>query len=54
MVLAPNGNIVSIDQLNPDSENLFTSIINVGGPMWKTRWSVHNYRTTRFGFIEQI
>lgn len=35
MVLAPNGNIVSIDQLNPDSENLFTSIINVGGPMWK-------------------
>ena len=35
MVLAPNGNIVSIDQLNPDSENSFTSIINVGGPMWK-------------------
>ena len=35
MVLAPNGNIVSIDQLNPDSEGLFTSTINVGGPMWK-------------------
>ena len=34
-VMAPNGNIVSIDQLNPDSDGSFTSTIGVGGPMWK-------------------
>ena len=34
-VLAPNGNIVSIDQLNPGSDGSFTSTIGVGGPMWK-------------------
>ena len=33
-VIAPNGNIVSIDQLNPDSDGSFTSTIGVGGPMW--------------------
>ena len=35
MVLAPNGNVVSIDQVNPDSDGSFTSTIGVGGPMWK-------------------
>ena len=35
MVIAPNGNVVSIDQLNPDSDGSFTSTIGVGGPMWK-------------------
>ena len=35
MVLAPNGNIVSIDQISPDANGSITSIINVGGPMWK-------------------
>ena len=35
MVLAPNGNIVSIDQINIDSDGSFTSTINTGGPMWK-------------------
>ena len=35
MVLAPNGNVVSIDQINPDSDGEFTSTIGVGGPMWK-------------------
>ena len=35
IVLAPNGNIVSIDQINIDSDGSFTSIIGVGGPMWK-------------------
>ena len=35
MVLAPNGNIVSIDQININSDGSFTSIIKVGGPMWK-------------------
>ena len=35
MVLAPNGNVVSIDQLNPDDDGSFTSTIGVGGPMWK-------------------
>ena len=35
MVLAPNGNVVSIDKINPDSDGSFTSTIGVGGPMWK-------------------
>ena len=35
MVLAPNGNIVSIDQLDTDSDGSFSTTINVGGPMWK-------------------
>ena len=30
MVLAPNGNVVSIDQINPDSDGSFTSTIGVG------------------------
>ena len=32
MVIAPNGNVVSIDQLSPDSDGSFTSTIGVGGP----------------------
>ena len=35
MVIAPNGNVVSIDQVSPDSDGSFTSTIGVGGPMWK-------------------
>jgi len=35
MVIAPNGNVVSIDQISPDSDGSFTSTIGVGGPMWK-------------------
>ena len=35
MAVAPNGNVVSIDQINPDSDGSFTSTIGVGGPMWK-------------------
>ena len=35
-VVAPNGNIVSIDSnIQPDSDGSFTSTIGVGGPMWK-------------------
>ena len=33
-VIAPNGNIVSIDQLTPGSDGAFSSDIGVGGPMW--------------------
>jgi len=33
--VAPNGNVVAIDQINPDSDGAFTSTIGVGGPMWK-------------------
>ena len=34
MVIAPNGNIVSVDQLTPGSDGAFSSDIGVGGPMW--------------------
>ena len=35
MVLAPNGNVVSIDQINPGDDGEFASTIGVGGPLWK-------------------
>ena len=35
MVINSEGNIVSIDQLNLDSNNEFTTTIVAGGPLWK-------------------
>ena len=35
MVIAPNRNVISIDQIIPNSDGSFTSTINIGGPMWK-------------------
>ena len=34
-VHSPNESLVSIDQINPESDNSFTSTINIGGPLWK-------------------
>ncbi len=34
-VTAPNGNIVSIDQVSPMLSGEFTSVITTGGPLWK-------------------
>ena len=33
-VVAPNGNIVSIDQVSPGLNGEFTSVITTGGPLW--------------------
>ena len=33
-VVAPNGNIVTVDQLSHGSDGAFSSEIGVGGPMW--------------------
>ena len=33
-VVAPNGNIVTVDQISPDADGTFSSEIGVGGPMW--------------------
>ena len=33
-VIAPNGNLVSIDQVTPDSSGDFATDISVGGPLW--------------------
>ena len=33
-VVAPNGNIVSIDQVSPGLNGEFTSMITTGGPLW--------------------
>jgi len=33
-VVAPNGNIVSIDQVSPALNGEFTSVITTGGPLW--------------------
>ena len=35
MVVSPDGNIVSIDQLDLNSNNEFTTTIVAGGPLWK-------------------
>jgi len=34
-IVAPNGNVVSIDQVSPMSDGGFTSVIITGGPLWK-------------------
>ena len=34
-VTAPNGNVVSIDQVSPMLDGQFTSVITTGGPLWK-------------------
>ena len=34
-VTAPNGNIVSIDQVSPMLDGEFTSVITIGGSLWK-------------------
>jgi len=34
-ITAPNGNIVSIDQVSPMLDGEFTSVITTGGPLWK-------------------
>ena len=33
-VIAPNGNLVSIDQVSPDASGGFATDISVGGPLW--------------------
>lgn len=33
-VVAPNGNIVSIDQVSPRLNGEFTSVLTTGGPLW--------------------
>jgi predicted secreted protein with PEFG-CTERM motif len=33
-VIAPNGNLVSVDQITPDSSGDFATDISVGGPLW--------------------
>jgi len=33
-VIAPNGNLVSVDQVTPDSNGDFSTDISVGGPLW--------------------
>ena len=33
-VVAPNGNIVSIDQVSPGLNGEFTSVLTTGGPLW--------------------
>jgi predicted secreted protein with PEFG-CTERM motif len=33
-VTAPNGNLVNVDQISPDSSGNFATDISVGGPLW--------------------
>ena len=33
-VVAPNGNVVTIDQVSPADNGEFTSVITTGGPLW--------------------
>ena len=33
-VTAPNGNLISVDQVSPDSSGDFATDISVGGPLW--------------------
>ena len=33
-IIAPNGNVVSVDQVSPSLNGEFTSVITTGGPLW--------------------
>ena len=33
-VIAPNGNVVSVEQITPDLDGKFTKVITTGGPLW--------------------
>ena len=33
-IIAPNGNVVSVDQVSPALNGEFTSVITTGGPLW--------------------
>ena len=35
VVTAPNGNVVSVDQVSPDINGAFATDITTGGPLWK-------------------
>jgi predicted secreted protein with PEFG-CTERM motif len=35
VVNAPNGNVISVDQITPDQNGDFSTVINVGCPAWK-------------------
>jgi len=45
-VTAPNGNLVSVDQVSPDSNGDFATDISVGGPLW-SQDGIHSYCSTR-------
>ena len=34
-ISAPNGNVVSVDQISPMPDGEFSKVIQVGGPLWK-------------------
>ena len=35
IVKAPNDNVISVDQVDPDQDGIFRTVINVGCPTWK-------------------
>ena len=45
-VTAPNGNVVSVDQVSPMLDGQFTSVITTGGPLWKQDGFLHSNCTT--------
>ena len=55
-VTAPNGNIVSIDQVSPNSNGYFATKIGVGGPLWKQdgTYTITAQQGTKYSFIDSI
>ena len=53
-VIAPNGNLVSIDQVSPDSSGDFATDISVGGPLWSQdgMYTVTAQQGSGYGFLK--
>ena len=60
-LVAPNGNIITISQISPNSDGSYSTFIPVQGPLWKfdgdytisVSWGSDNNASTTFTFISE-
>ena len=45
-IIAPNGNVMTVDQISPNLDGEFAAEITVGGSLWKQDGSLHCNCTT--------
>ena len=55
-VKAPNGNLVSIDQISPRSNGYFATVISVGGPLWSQdgMYTVVAQQGNKYMYIDSV
>jgi uncharacterized protein (UPF0333 family) len=55
-VKAPNGNLVSIDQISPRSNGYFATVISVGGPLWSQdgTYTITAQQGNKYMYIDSV